>query len=148
MSTLKRLKRRRRKPGKPSARAPRKSLNTNGNLPPKPSQVSRRNLRRHGATVCTAMTNHAERPRQRPLLSHFEQEADNTTMRIEAVKGGPHRRKANSLSMIPGRSLDPNDRLRIDAREHFLSAQRHSRTAGLVLSEFAASGGLALLSSI
>jgi len=45
-------------------------------------------------------------------------------------------------------SLDPNDRLRIDAREHFLSAQRHSRTAGLVLSEFAASGGLALLSSI
>ena len=47
------------------------------------------------------MTNHAERPRQRPLLSHFEQEADNTTVRIEAVKGGPHRRKANSLSMIP-----------------------------------------------
>ena len=88
------------------------------------------------------MTDHAERPRERPVLSDFEQEADNTTVRIEAVKGGLHRRKANSLSMIPGPQRPSTHR----RPRTFPIRQRHSRTAGLVLSEFAASGGLALLS--
>ena len=57
--------------------------------------------------VCTEMTNHAERPRQRPVLSDFEQEADKTTVCIEAVKG-PHEARSR---IERARAASPNSEL-------------------------------------